>query len=80
MGIRTACLVLAVLVEGPLRWVLLAAAIFLPYVAVVFANAGREPEREADALLPPEDEVRMITAYPESQDEPPEPEDDDGRR
>ena len=80
MGIRTACLVLAVLVEGPLRWVLLAAAIFLPYVAVVFANAGREPEREADALLPPEDEVPMITSYPEWPDELPEADDDDGRR
>jgi len=42
MGIRTACFVLAVFVEGPIRWVLVAAAVVLPYVSVVFANAGRE--------------------------------------
>lgn len=45
MLIRTGCFVGAVLVDGVLRWVLVAAAIFLPYIAVVLANAGvqREP-------------------------------------
>jgi hypothetical protein len=42
MGIRTACFLLAIVVEGPIRWVLVAAAVVLPYVSVVFANAGRE--------------------------------------
>jgi hypothetical protein len=42
MGVRTACFLLAVVVHGPLRWVLVLAAIVLPYIAVVFANAGRE--------------------------------------
>ena len=42
MGIRTVCFVAAVLAHGPLRWGLVAAALVLPYVAVVVANAGRE--------------------------------------
>ena len=39
MAIRTACFVGAVVVDGWVRWVLLAAALFLPYLAVVMANA-----------------------------------------
>lgn len=39
MGIRTICFVLAIVTSGPLRWSLVAGAIFLPYVAVVLANA-----------------------------------------
>lgn len=56
MGIRTVCfvlaVVLAVLVPGPMRWVFLvflAAAFILPYLCVVYANAGRErPPRAPD--------------------------------
>jgi Mn2+/Fe2+ NRAMP family transporter len=41
MGIRTVCFVAAILVgDGWLRWVLVAAALLLPYVAVVMANAA----------------------------------------
>lgn len=40
MAIRTICFVGAVMVDGPLRWVLLVGAVFLPYVSVVLANAG----------------------------------------
>jgi hypothetical protein len=39
MGIRTVCFVLAVVTSGPIRWVFVAAAVVLPYVAVVMANA-----------------------------------------
>jgi DUF3099 family protein len=39
MGIRTICFVLAVVTHGPIRWVFVAAAVVLPYVAVVMANA-----------------------------------------
>ncbi len=42
MGIRTACFLGAVLAAGWLRWSLVAAALVLPYLAVVLANAGRE--------------------------------------
>ena len=46
MGIRLICLVLAFTVPAPLpvRLLLFAGAIFLPYVAVIGANA---PQREA---------------------------------
>ena len=40
MAIRTVCFVAAIVVgPGWLRWVLVAAAVLLPYVAVVMANA-----------------------------------------
>ncbi|HET7432555.1 MAG TPA: DUF3099 domain-containing protein [Nocardioides sp.] len=40
MAVRTLCFVSAVLVgSGWLRWVLVAGAVILPYVAVVMANA-----------------------------------------
>ncbi len=39
MAIRIACFVLAVVFEGWLRWVFVAGAAILPYIAVVLANA-----------------------------------------
>ena len=53
MLIRTACFVGAIVASGPLRWVLVAAALFLPYIAVVLANAGsrRAPQ---NAMFTPE--------------------------
>ena len=42
MGVRTVCFVLAVVLDGWLRWVMIAAAVVLPYLSVVFANGGRE--------------------------------------
>jgi hypothetical protein len=39
MSLRTVCFIGAVLTEGWVRWVLVAGAVVLPYVAVVMANA-----------------------------------------
>lgn len=39
MSIRVVCIVAAIFVEGWLMWVCFAGAIFLPYFAVVIANA-----------------------------------------
>lgn len=39
MTIRVVCIVLALFVEGWLMWLCFAGAIFLPYFAVVLANA-----------------------------------------
>jgi hypothetical protein len=39
MSLRTVCFVLAVVTEGWVRWVMVAGALILPYVAVVMANA-----------------------------------------
>ncbi len=41
MAIRTVCFIGAIIADGWLRWTLVAGAVFLPYVAVVMANAGR---------------------------------------
>lgn len=54
MAIRTICFAIAVFVHGPLRFVMLVAAIALPYFAVVFANGGREPGAAMPDVLPPE--------------------------
>lgn len=42
MMVRTACFILTVILPNPWRWVALTGAVFLPYVAVIVANAGRE--------------------------------------
>ena len=39
MVIRTVCFLGAIVADGILRWTLVAAAVLLPYVAVVMANA-----------------------------------------
>ena len=48
MGIRALCFVLAVLMYlAHLHWLFLipaVGAIFIPYIAVIFANGGREPD------------------------------------
>jgi len=51
MGIRTLCVILVIIVPGPLRWVFAVGAIVLPYVAVVAANA--HGERREPPLQPP---------------------------
>lgn len=43
MMIRTLCFILMVIFPSPWRWFFLVGAFVLPYVAVVVANAGREP-------------------------------------
>lgn len=53
MTIRTLAFIAAVAVgPGWLRWVLIAAALVLPYVAVVLANAGNQ---RSDGFTLPED-------------------------
>ncbi len=47
MGVRTVCFILAVVTDGTLRWVLIIAAVVLPYFAVIAANAGGEVDRDA---------------------------------
>ena len=42
MAFRTACFVSMIFVSGPARWVLLAGAIVLPYIAVLFANQANQ--------------------------------------
>lgn len=61
MGIRTACLLVAIFAPMPLplRIVAIIGAVVLPYFAVVLANAGRGPEKDAEfSLNPPPDQKR----------------------
>ncbi len=51
MGIRTLCVILCIVVPGPLRWVFAVGAIVLPYIAVVAANSVGE--RRVRPLPPP---------------------------
>jgi hypothetical protein len=51
MMIRTACFILTVILPSPFRWFALAGAVFLPYIAVVVANAGRETIIPGAAIL-----------------------------
>ena len=46
MLIRTLCVIGAIFIPGWPRWVLIAGAIVLPYLAVVVANAGRDNDEE----------------------------------
>ncbi|GAA1918214.1 DUF3099 domain-containing protein [Nocardioides hwasunensis] len=51
MSIRLVCFIAAVFVPGPMRWVLVVAAVFLPLFAVVVANAN--DQRDDGFTLPP---------------------------
>jgi len=51
MMVRTVCFILTVILPSPFRWFALAGAVFLPYIAVVVANAGRETIVPGAAIL-----------------------------
>ena len=51
MGIRMVCLILIFVVDGWLKLVAVAGAVFLPWVAVVIANGSDKAEIHSDALL-----------------------------
>lgn len=51
MAIRTVCFLGAILASGWLRWLLVAGAVLLPYVAVVMANAGRKSAPKASPMI-----------------------------
>ena len=51
MSVRIACFALAILTHGILRWVFVAGALLIPYLAVVYANGGREPNEDAPETL-----------------------------
>lgn len=53
MAIRTVCVIAAIFTPGWLRWVFIAGAVALPYLAVVIANAGRENDDPGDAGVTP---------------------------
>ena len=66
MGIRTACVIAAIIVPGWPRWVLIAGAVILPYVAVVAANAGRSRRTQPvpTVTAPPRPELPSARKLP----------------
>lgn len=51
MMVRTGCFIATIFLPNPYRWFAMGAAIVLPYVAVVIANAGRESGIESDSII-----------------------------
>ena len=66
MSIRTICFIGAIVSSGVLQWVLLAGALFLPYIAVFIANAGREWDK-SPLLLRANRQQQQLTANPNQQ-------------
>ena len=65
MAFRTACFVSMIFVQGSFRWVLLALAIFLPYVAVLAANqADQRGARGPVERGAPQDAPQLTTGAP----------------
>jgi hypothetical protein len=69
MSLRTICFIAAVVTTGNLRIGFIIGAIFLPYIAVVVANAGRERTflniKSPELNLNPN--VRAIESNPDAQ-------------
>jgi hypothetical protein len=79
MSIRTLCFVLVVVVDSWLRWVFAAAAVFLPFIAVVAANAVRPAVRgRVRPVTPTVDHTRQIRAEPHERGSGDAPQDGDG--
>ena len=51
MGIRMVCLILIFVVDGWFKLVMVAGAVFLPWIAVVIANGSDQAEIHSDSLL-----------------------------
>lgn len=66
MGFRTACFVAMVFVEGPLRWVLFAGAVVLPYVAVIVANQANQRSQPSRLGVEPVDRPQLTTGPEEA--------------
>lgn len=52
MSVRVVCIIVGVLVQGPLMWLAFAGAIFLPYFAVVIANNPGTTKKSATLIAP----------------------------
>jgi hypothetical protein len=63
MTIRVVCIVVAMFVEGWLMWLAFAGAIFLPYFAVVLANAQGPKQGEISRVT---QVVKPVDSGPEA--------------
>lgn len=71
MAFRTACFVAMIFVPGVFRWVLFGCAVFLPLIAVIFANQAnrRSASRWAAAPIPTPADAPQLTTGHESDEE-----------
>ena len=66
MAFRTACFILAVTVaHGWLQWVMLAGAVFLPYMGVLLANQANETGLKKPVQDSAPHDTRQLTSGPE---------------
>jgi hypothetical protein len=62
MSIRTVCFVLVVVIDSWERWIFAAGAVFLPFIAVVAANAVRPTRRgRVSPVVPTVDRTPQIS-------------------
>ncbi len=59
MAVRTICFIGAVVADGWMRWLLVAGAVALPYLAVVIANGGREPTKDDLPMFIPDHQTAL---------------------
>lgn len=57
MGFRILCFVLLVVVNHPVRWVFVFVAVFVPYFAVVIANASAPRKRGEITPVTPQERI-----------------------
>ena len=65
MAIRTACVILTIVVPSPWRWFFAVGAVFLPYIAVVMVNQ----RRRIPGLDAPKPTRRQLLPGPPSPDD-----------
>ena len=73
MGIRMVCIVLIFVLDGWLKIVAVAGAVFLPWIAVVIANGSDKAEVHSESLLDYVPAAELDAAAPEASEEEPEP-------
>ena len=66
MGFRTLCFVAMIFVDGPMRWVLFAGAVILPYVAVIVANQANQRHQDHVMSGVPSDRPQLTTGPEEA--------------
>ena len=71
MGLRSVCFVLCIVTSGWVRWTFVGLAIVLPYIAVVVANAGREPNRPTPSMAVTPPAPLALESRPRTVQQPP---------
>jgi hypothetical protein len=71
MSVRTVCFVLLVVIDHPIRWLFAFLAVFLPFIAVVAANAVKpRAVGRVRPVVPTVDDTRQVGPAPHEDDRP----------